>query len=205
MLIQLIDAGKRYHNDWIFKNLNLIIKEGDKIGISGPNGSGKSTLLKIISGQTSLSKGTRVYQNEAGLNYEEEIIYDKISFAAPYIELIEEFTLIEIIGFYHKFRPLVNGLQESDILDLSRITKTNKLIKTFSSGMKQRVKLLLALCFESEVILLDEPSTNLDKEGVEWTNNLIYSYLLGRTLILASNDVKDFDNISSELDIRDYK
>ncbi len=205
MLIQLIDAGKRYHNDWIFKNLNLTIKEGDKIGISGPNGSGKSTLLKIISGQTSLTKGVRIYQNALAKTYEEEIIYDKISFAAPYIELIEEFSLIEMISFYAKFRPLVQGLKESDLLELSRISQTNKLIKMFSSGMKQRVKLLLALCFEAEVIILDEPSTNLDKEGIEWTNNLIYSYLLGRTLILASNDVKDFENISTELDIRDYK
>ncbi|HMG16191.1 MAG TPA: ATP-binding cassette domain-containing protein, partial [Saprospiraceae bacterium] len=181
------------------------IKEGDKIGISGPNGSGKSTLLKIISGQTSLTKGRRTYQNENSISLEEENIYDKISFAAPYIELIEEFNLLEMINFYHKFRPLVKGLKEYDLVELSTISHTNKLIKTYSSGMKQRVKLLLALCFEAEVILLDEPSTNLDKEGVEWTNNLIYSYLLGRTLIIASNDVKDFDNINSELDIRDYK
>lgn len=205
MFIELSDAGKRYQNDWIFKGLNLKIQEGDRIGISGPNGSGKSTLLKIISGQTSLTKGKRVYQDANGTQLEEEGIFNKISFAAPYIELIEEFSLSEIINFYHKFRPLVKGLSESDVVEMSRIPQANKVIKAYSSGMKQRVKLVLALCFDGEVILLDEPSTNLDKDGVEWTKNLIYTYLSDRTLVLASNEIKDFENINSVLDIRDYK
>lgn len=205
MFIELSDAGKRYQNDWIFKGLNLKIHEGDRIGISGPNGSGKSTLLKIISGQTSLTKGKRIYQNELAIQLEEESIFNKISFAAPYIELIEEFSLSEIISFYHKFRPLVKGLKESDVIEMSRIPQANKVIKAYSSGMKQRVKLVLALCFDGELILLDEPSTNLDKDGVEWTKNLIYTYLSDRTLVLASNEIKDFENINSVLDIRDYK
>ena len=150
MRILLDQASKKYKHDTIFRNLSLQLNKGDRLGISGPNGSGKSTLLKIISGQTSLTKGTRTYFSENGNAIEEELVF-------------------------------------------------------YSSGMKQRAKILLALCFESEVVLLDEPSTNLDKEGVSWTKALIETYLNERTLIIASNEANDFDLIHNQLDIRDYK
>lgn len=205
MLIELKNAGKQFQRDWIFRDLSLKIEQGDKIGITGPNGSGKSTLLKVISGQTSLSKGNRFYYNNIGDQIDEENLYSKVSFAAPYIELIEEFSLQEIINFCNKFRPLYNGVSLNEVAVLSGLPLNNKVIKSFSSGMKQRVKLLLAICFESELILIDEPSTNLDEEAGNWYNVVLKSFLGDRTLIIASNDLNDFKLTDSLIDIRNYK
>jgi len=204
MRILLDQASKKYKHDTIFRNLSLQLNKGDRLGISGPNGSGKSTLLKIISGQTSLTKGTRTYFSENGNAIEEELVFSHFSYAAPYIVLIEEFTLPEILKFYAGFRKsYVDSVDE--MTQISGIAFKNRYIKDYSSGMKQRAKILLALCFESEVVLLDEPSTNLDKEGVSWTKALIETYLNERTLIIASNEANDFDLIHNQLDIRDYK
>ncbi len=110
----------------------------------------------------------------------------------------------EILKFYAGFRKsYVDSVDE--MTQISGIAFKNRYIKDYSSGMKQRAKILLALCFESEVVLLDEPSTNLDKEGVSWTKALIETYLNERTLIIASNEANDFDLIHNQLDIRDYK
>ena len=205
MLIQLNNAGKQYQNDWIFRKLDLQINAGDKLGITGPNGSGKSTLLKILSGQTSLSKGERLFKDLNSKDIDEENVYQYISFAAPYIELIEEFTLMESVVFYNKFRKLISGITMEDIILLSGLKNSNKPLKSYSSGMKQRVKLLLALCFEGHVIILDEPSTNLDDEAKVWTEILIKNFLGNRSLIIASNENKDFAFVDKVIDIRDYK
>lgn len=204
MRILLERTSKKYKHDTIFHELSLQLSQGDRLGISGPNGSGKSTLLKVISGQTSPTKGIRNYLTDTGQGIEEEQVYSRINYAAPYIELIEEFTLPEILKFYSGFRKSYLGTIE-DLTDLSGIAFRNRYIKDYSSGMKQRVKLLLALGFESEIVLLDEPSTNLDKEGVLWTQELIKNYLKGRTLVIASNEPNDFAVIGNILDIRDYK
>lgn len=204
MDIILNGLTKKYKQDTIFRDFTFTIKAGDRLGISGPNGSGKSTLLKILSGQVSPTKGERTYLDENGKKIEEELVFGKISYAAPYIELIEEYTLPELLRFYANFRqPYLPNLQE--LAELSGLKFKNRFIKEYSSGMKQRVKLLLALCFQSEVVLLDEPSTNLDAEGVAWTNSLITEFLQSRTIIIASNEVRDFEAVSKVLDIVTYK
>lgn len=204
MQIILEKISKKYKHDIIFRELSLVINKGDKLGISGPNGSGKSTLLKIISGQTSPSKGIRIFKNDADQLLDEELVFSKFSYAAPYIELIEEFTLPELLKFYSGFRKCYL-LSLDELAEISGIAYKNRYIKDFSSGMKQRVKILLALCFESEVVMLDEPSTNLDTEGITWTKAMINNYLFDRTLIIASNELNDFTSTQKVLDIRDFK
>ncbi len=205
MDILLEQTGKRYRLEWIFRNLSTTFSQGNRYAILGPNGSGKSTLLKVLSGHVTPSKG-KIFFQQSGKNIEPEKIYKNISYAAPYIELIEEFTLKEAIVFHSQLKPLLPGItpqKVSEILALPRAL--NKDIRFFSSGMKQRLKLALAILSDTPILLLDEPATNLDLQGVEWYKNLIGSFAADRLVIIASNDPHDADFCPNHLQILDYK
>ena len=168
MTITLNKAGKKFYREWIFRNLDLTLEPGAKLVILGPNGSGKSTLLQILSGATGLTEGQIKYNsNSTEISVDE--IYHSISISAPYLELIEEFTLEEIIHFHFKFKKAKNNLSEAEVLNLSGLeSKKDKVFKFFSSGMKQRIKLTLAILSDTSILLLDEPCSNLDSEVVKW-------------------------------------
>jgi ABC-2 type transport system ATP-binding protein len=205
MNIELNQVAKRYQLDWIFKNINLTFQEGRSYAITGPNGSGKSTLMKIISGFLSPSRGQVGFVHQAKPLHKDEV-YRHISFSAPYIDLIEEYTLKELILFYRGLQPLAKGLQPTDVLKLLHLPRaSNKPIKYFSSGMKQRVKLALSICSDTPALLLDEPTTNLDEQGAEWYRSLIEEFKGNRLLIVASNVPSDFDFCEESIHIPVYK
>jgi len=115
-----------------------------------------------------------------------------MSISAPYLELIEEFTLEEIIHFHFKFKKAKNGLSEGEVLKLSGLeSKKDKVFKFFSSGMKQRIKLTLAILSDTPILLLDEPCSNLDSHVVKWYQEMIAQYAMDRTIIVASNNQQD--------------
>ncbi len=191
MIIQLHDIGKKYNKTWVFRRLNFQFDPPKNIAITGPNGSGKSTLLKIIAGKINPSEG-RISHTIKGNQTDPDKVYQHISFAAPYLELIEEFTLEELIAFHTNFKSFIHGIKNNDAIELSGLKKaSNKRIRHYSSGMKQRVKLLLAILSETPVILLDEPASNLDANGIEWFHSLINDYTNSRLLIVCSNMQKD--------------
>ena len=205
MKIELQDVGKRYRMEWILRGVNLAFEEGAQYAITGPNGSGKSTLLKILSGHLTPSMG-RIQFSRAGKKLDSNSIYQYLSFAAPYIDLIEELTLWEALQFHIRFKPLIDGLSPQDLLVLLGFEKSrNKPIRNFSSGMKQRLKLALALCSNTPFLLLDEPTTNLDKEGLAWYRQLIDTYTSGRLLIVASNADVDFEFCEERVEILGFK
>lgn len=205
MRIELHQVGKRYQNEWIVKNISLELKEKGRYAVTGPNGSGKSTLLKMISGHLSPSKGkVSHFIKDEKLDINE--VYRQVSYAAPYIDLIEDLTLTEAIQFHQKFKPFLNKLKVKDIIELLGFKKSrNKAIKYFSSGMKQRLKLALAICSDSSLLLLDEPTTNLDRQGVEWYLELIEAYRLERLIIVASNVEEDYKFCSDIISILRFK
>ncbi len=205
MRIELEQLGKRYRMEWILRGVNLSMEEGKQYAITGPNGSGKSTLLKIISGHLTPSKGkARYFLGDK--NLDSAGVYRYLAYAAPYIELIEELTLREALRFHLRFKPMQNDMQAADILELLRFHKAgDKAIRDFSSGMKQRLKLALAICSDTPLLLLDEPTTNLDKEGIAWYRRLIDSYGSGRLLVVASNADVDFDFCEERISILEYK
>jgi ABC-type multidrug transport system ATPase subunit len=167
MNISLQNIGRRFNKEWIFKGISYQFEQGEKYAVLGPNGSGKSTLLSILLGSLTPSEGTLAYLNPREINVER--IYQYISFAAPYIDLIEEFTLQETIAFHFQFKGYADGLDEMGLLSLLGLEKSqDKALKHFSSGMKQRTKLALACCTNSPILLLDEPTSNLDTQGVDW-------------------------------------
>ncbi len=205
MDIQLKQLGKRYRFEWIFRNLDYTFHKGRHYAILGPNGSGKSTLLKVLSGHTTPSKG-RIDFSDLAKPIELGEVYSHLSYAAPYIELIEEFTLSEAINFHQKFKPLQPTITTKNVIELLGFEKsTHKPIKFFSSGMKQRLKLALCCCSQTELLLLDEPTTNLDAQGVLWYQALIQQFSDKRTIIVASNVEHDYNFCTETLNILDYK
>lgn len=205
MRIELDKVGKRYRMEWILRGLSIHFEAGKRYAITGPNGSGKSTLLKILSGHLTPSRGkARFFLGQQAVDTAS--VYRHLSYAAPYIELIEELSLWEALQFHLRFKPLYNGMNAKDVLELLHFKKArNKSIRDFSSGMKQRLKLALAICSDTPLLLLDEPTTNLDKEGVAWYRQLIEDYSPGRLLIVASNVDVDFDFCEEKVDVLEYK
>ncbi len=205
MTIELNNVGKRYRMEWIFRGVSNAFHAGQRYALLGPNGSGKSTLLKVLSGHLSPSKGLVTFSNHGNI-IAPESVYRQISYAAPYIELIEEFTLEEAIRFHAGLKPMLPGISPEQLYDVLSLPRTrSKEIRFFSSGMKQRVKLALAICSATPILLLDEPATNLDVQGVEWYKNLIRTYAADRLVIIASNDPHDADFCPVHLNVLDYK
>lgn len=205
MQIKLEQVSKRYRYDWIFKGVDYQLVTGGRYAVVGPNGSGKSTLMKLLSGHLSPTKGQVTFIDE-GKKCPPDDVYQYVSYAAPYIELIEEFTLSEALDFHQKFKPLLPGLSPSDLIDLLAFPKAkDKQVRHFSSGMKQRLKLALATCSASSLLLLDEPTTNLDAQGVDWYLALTERFLGNRTVVVASNVAVDYGFCSEKIDILSYK
>jgi ABC-type multidrug transport system ATPase subunit len=189
MKISLQDVGKRYNRDWIFRHFSYQFIRGSSYAITGPNGSGKSTLLKIIAGATTHNEGQINYDNSAPEN-----VYRYISLAAPYLELIEEMTLLEFFKFHETLKSWLPGFTLMEICKKVNLENAaNKQIRNFSSGMKQRVKLAIALLSNVPVILLDEPTTNLDNEGIHLYKKLIHDHSKDRLLIVSSNSSEEYD------------
>jgi ABC-2 type transport system ATP-binding protein len=205
MKIELKGVGKRFRQEWVLRELSGSFEQPGRYAVTGPNGSGKSTLLRLLSGHLTPSKGqVSFFENEQKLNPEQ--VYAHISYAAPYIELIEEFTLAEALDFHRKFRPFLPGLGTKEIIARLGFQKSaTKEIRHFSSGMKQRLKLLLAICSASSVLLLDEPGTNLDRQGMDWYHGLIADFAGDRLLIVASNVPEDYAFCKAYLDVREWK
>jgi ABC-type multidrug transport system ATPase subunit len=199
--INLQKAGKRFNKDWIFQDLDYQFKMGEHYALIGNNGSGKSTLLQILSGYASLSKGKMDWGSHTGEN-----IFQSISIAAPYLELIEEFTTIEQFAFHERFKPLRKDLTMAEMIDMIGLsTATHKQIRYFSSGMKQRLKLALAIFSETPILLLDEPCSNLDKEGYALYHSLINKYAMHKLIIVGSNDTEEYAFCKHYINLLDYK
>ena len=205
MKIKLTKVGKRFNREWIFRNLNFELHPETSYAVTGPNGSGKSTLLQIIAGATTFNEGAiDYYLQHKQIN--EENVYAKISIAAPYLELVEEMTLSEFFQFHSNLKswlPSVNSTKIISIINLDQAA--NKQIRYYSSGMKQRVKLAQAIFSDVPVILLDEPCTNLDKEGINLYKKLVDEYCSNRLLLVSSNDLQEYDFCKEMIDMRDYK
>lgn len=191
MKIALSKLGKKFDRDWIFRNVNHVFEDGSATVILGSNGSGKSTLLQVISGYVMPSEGSIMNFNGT-TTVSPENVHACFAFASPYVELMEEFTFRECVQFQQKFRPWKNGLHEKNVIELSGLSHAaGKQIRHFSSGMKQRAKLALAILSDVPVLLLDEPCSNLDGHAEEWYASLINDFRENRTTIVCSNQVKE--------------
>ncbi len=205
MRIIFNNAGKRFNYEWILKNINYTFETPGAYAIVGPNGSGKSTLIQMIAGVLSPSSGSISYHNGSSV-VSADGIFKYISIAAPYLELVEEFTLEEQILFQLKFKSFSNNLSPVDVADISELkSDRSKEIRNFSSGMKQRLKVTLAVLADVPIILLDEPTTNLDQKGVEWYHELMKKFTENRLVIVCSNTEREISYCTSRVDVLLYK
>lgn len=205
MHITLSNTGKRFNREWIFRHVNHEFIPGKAYAITGPNGSGKSTLLQVIAGAVLCNEGTVSYQSGDRLTkVDDREAFRNISIATPYLELIEEMTSTELLNFHSTFKKLL--LPVEDILAAVNLKDAaHKQIRYFSSGMKQRLKLAQAFFSDTTVLLLDEPSTNLDQEGIALYKKLVAERTAGRLLIISSNDKNEYDFCNEVISISDYK
>lgn len=229
MDLKLKNIGKRYNYEWIFREVNYDFTSDNNYVILGANGSGKSTLLQVIAGNLIASEGSIEYRSQKlevrsekqelihetkdsrqktqDLIIPEEEIFKHLSFASPYLELFDEFTLIESIEFQGQFKPFYDGLTTQAIIELTQLEKAkDKQLKQYSSGMKQRVRLALAILCDTPLLLLDEPSSNLDKKSIDWYQNLVAQYSNNRLIIVCSNEQEyEYPFCNKEIFIEDYK
>lgn len=203
MRICLNDIGKRFQNHWIFRRLEKTIPENTSLAITGNNGAGKSTLLKSISGITPINEGSIDYLIN-GSKIPNEDAYSSFSFVTPYMELIEELTLSELLHFHKSFKKI--NLSDAEFIERTNLQKTkNKLIRDYSSGMKQRVKLGISLFSNSKCLLLDEPTSNLDKQGIDWYLSEMHQILGEKTIIISSNMSHEYSFVDDEISVNDFK
>jgi ABC-type multidrug transport system ATPase subunit len=204
--IILTVIGKKYNTEWIFRELSYSFEKDHAYAILGRNGSGKSTLLQVIAGNINPSSG-KVNYSKGGQEIPVEKIFQYLTIVAPYQELIEEFTLREMLDFHFFFKSLVPGYSIPGIIDrIGFKDPGRKSIRFFSSGMKQRVKLVLALFSDVSVVLLDEPAMNLDKAGTEWYLQLVSEMAKNRIIFVCSNlQQQETVFCKEKLFIEDYK
>lgn len=206
MTITLNGIGKKFNTEWIFRNLTTRFETGERVVITGRNGSGKSTLLQVIAGNIHHTEGSIVYQLD-GKAIPDDKIFRHLSLVAPYQELIEEFTLREMLEFHFSFKPLVDGFTIPMIIDLLSFSQAkSKPIQKYSSGMKQRVKLVCALLSDAPLLFLDEPTTNLDKAGIDFYLQLVEEHARGRTIVVCSNmQLVESGFCDREIRVEEYK
>ena len=204
--IELKQIGKRYRKDWIFRNVDFEFQSNKSYVIQGPNGSGKSTFLKLCASYLLPTKGSIEF-NIDGKEVLENEISSHITIAAPYMELPEEFTPLEILDFHLGFKSFYDNISKADFLQLIDLHHAkDKPLNKFSSGMKQRMKLGLAIASQSEMLFLDEPTINLDAKGIALYKELIQRYHKDRIIMVCSNNIKDeFDFCEVAINVADYK
>jgi ABC-type multidrug transport system ATPase subunit len=202
--IEVENLSKKFLRRFVFKNFNYHFTEGKSYAVTGANGSGKSTLLQILCGYMMATGGKIIFRAD-GVIIDEEQHFKYCSIASPFMELIEEYTVAEHFIFHAKLKPMLitNIAEVGATFQLEQ--ELNKPIKYLSSGNKQRVKLALAFCTNSKLLLLDEPTQNLDNSGVELYLRAIEKFTKNRLVLVSSNDSREYGFCNEIIKIDSYK
>lgn len=206
MQVDLHNIARHFGREVVFSRVDITLASGSRTAILGPNGSGKSTLLQLIAGALIPTEG-RIEHRLHGRMVPQEEVYRLVSIAAPYLGLYEDLSLEQVIAFHARFKPLREGLQLKDLARIAYLEGSlAKPVSHFSSGMKQRLKLALAILSDTPLLLLDEPASNLDAEAIAWYRDLLQTHLADRTVLIASNrQAAEHDLCGSTLEMEHYK
>lgn len=190
----MILTGKRlkkvFNRRVVFENISFELKSGEVLSITGPNGSGKSTASKIICGILTPTAG-ELFLSDEKAKIDRDEIHRYIGFVAPYLELYGEFTALENLRIEMQTRSLSTDAEKKaqEILELVGLfNRRNDELKGFSSGMKQRLKYAAALIHDPQVLVLDEPMSNLDDAGRAMVSSLIEKFRKDKIVVIATND-----------------
>ena len=180
--------GKRFGLKWVFRDLNGVIPSGGHIVIKGSNGSGKSTFGKLLVGATDATEGDVVW-TLSGEEIDIDEIPQKIAWSAPFMEVPEEMTIEEVIEFHNNFRKSWSENFMNELLVNSGLKSHSKAqVKTLSSGQKQRLRLILAMGTKADLVVLDEPCSNLDESGIQWYGKELEDLVNRTTVVVCSNN-----------------
>jgi ABC-type multidrug transport system ATPase subunit len=206
MRIVLAEVAKHFAREKVFTGVDHVFEAGSRTAILGPNGSGKSTLLQVVAGALIPTKGI-VEHALGGIPVDQEEVYRHVSIAAPYLGLYEDLSLRQAIATHARFKPFRAGISMEDVARTAYLEPhLEKPVLNFSSGMKQRLKLVLAILSDTPLLLLDEPATNLDAEGIAWFSALLMEHLDGRTLLVGSNRQADETSVcTTRVEIERWK
>lgn len=204
--LQLSRVSKNFGRRLVFSNIDFEFKRNGIIGISGGNGSGKSTLSKIISGVLTPSSGS-VNHIFSGRKIAEESLHNHIGFVSPYLILYDEFSAMENLFYLTKIRgnEFDQKKAEAFLDQFNLLKRKDDIVKTYSSGMKQRLKFVFSLLHYPNLLILDEPTSNLDEEG----KNTVYSTIKEKgnesIVIIASNETADLNLCEEIIHLKNYK
>lgn len=204
--LSLIDVTKIFGRRLVFKNISLEMQSGKVYGISGSNGSGKSTLAKIIAGLISPSNG-KIEHKSNQKKIELEKLHDYLGFVSPYLFLYDEFSAEENLFHFAKIRGAKVDIEKIEkLFDLFKLSDRKKdLLKGYSSGMKQRMKFIFALQHSPQILIFDEPTSNLDNAGKDAVYQLIKEEGKKNLVIIASNEDTDLSLCDSVIDVEQFK
>ncbi|HQY20284.1 MAG TPA: ABC transporter ATP-binding protein [Ignavibacteria bacterium] len=202
------NISKSYSGKIIFKNFSINLKSGDSVSILGRNGSGKSTLIKLLTGLIASNKG-KVILKVNGSTVPQNLWYSQIGLISPYLNLYDELTGIENLEFFCSLRNNSrDDMKEKIDFYLNKVSlfdKRNEPLKNYSSGMKQKLKLIFAIINEPGILYMDEPRSNLDTEGIDIICQTAEEQKKNGILIVATNDTDDIQLCEKSINIEDYK
>ena len=206
MLLEIKNLHVSVEGKEILKGINLKVNTGEVHAIMGPNGSGKSTLVKIIACLISPTKGS-IKHSFDGKTVEEEALHNFLGFVSPYLFLYDEFTAEENLIHVSKVRGIKFNKERSDFLlnEFNLYERKSDLLRGFSSGMKQRLKFAFALLHKPQLLILDEPTSNLDNSGKEKVYQFIQSEGKTKLVLVASNEEADLALCEKVLELQNFK
>jgi heme exporter protein A len=204
--IEARNIEKIFNDNVIFRDISFQLSGGESLGITGKNGSGKTTLIKILAGIFSPSKGSIKYRFDS-IEIPENKIFYHIGFVSPYLNLYDEFTALENLQICDKILgyPAKPGKYDSILSFFSLYERRNDPVRIYSSGMKQRLKYALALINNPGILLLDEPMSNLDEEGIKVIQTVIKEYKTKGIVILATNESSDLEYCNKIINLDNEK
>jgi heme exporter protein A len=200
-------VSKEFNRRVIFGGISFSLSRGESLAITGRNGSGKSTLAKILCGLLTPTKG----KISLSMNKDEipaEDFHRHIGLVSPYITMYDEFSGMENLLVFAHIRNLgsaADGDPERLLRQFGIYECRNDEVRTYSSGMKQRLKYAAAMLHHPEILILDEPTANLDKEGVATVHKLMRAQTEAGILIIATNDAKDLKFADHSIDLNKVK
>lgn len=202
LLLEAHSLKKTFDHRTIFFDINFTLRLREGLGITGRNGSGKSTLAKIITGVLSPTSG-EIHYTVGAEKLEQLRVQDYIGFVAPYLQLYDEFSAWENLDLARKIRGMhIPDYKLNTLLDrMNLIDRKDNLVRTYSSGMKQRLKYACALLHDPSVLILDEPTSSLDTEGVQIVHEIMKEQIEKGILVIATNEREDLLFCAQTIDL----
>lgn len=191
--LRVSDIGKSFNRRMVLKDITFSLGAGESIAITGKNGSGKSTLIKILAGLLTPNKGTLQYE-VSGRPSDMDGVRPMMGLVSPYLQLYDEFTALENLMILSRIRntALISTAEAESIFRTYGLwERRDDFVGTFSSGMKQRLKYIVALGHAPSVVMLDEPTANLDEEGSRIVRETVTELQQKTLTIIATNDERE--------------